>query len=297
MAGNPSKLAPFWRYYGGKNRAACHYPAPEHDTIVEPFAGAAGYACRYYDRRVILVDSSPVIAGVWRYLIATPAAEILRLPDIPAGGTTNDLPVCQEARWLAGFWCNTGAAIPGKRPSRRALTDSLLPNAQWSGWSARVRARLAAQVGHIRHWQVIEGDYTAAPDISATWYVDPPYDNAAGARYPHQPASFAQLGRWCRQRKGLTIVCEQAGADWLPFRPFRSIKANSSKGRSGASKEVIWLQRSAQPTAATDALAEQAWEQAGELLAGSPLQGDAWCQERERLCTQLLAEWQQAGSR
>jgi len=33
-------LKPFWQYYGGKWRAAPHYPKPRHDTIVEPFAGA-----------------------------------------------------------------------------------------------------------------------------------------------------------------------------------------------------------------------------------------------------------------
>lgn len=32
-------LKPFWRYYGGKWRAAPSYPAPLHNTIVEPFAG------------------------------------------------------------------------------------------------------------------------------------------------------------------------------------------------------------------------------------------------------------------
>jgi hypothetical protein len=32
-------LRPFWRYYGGKWRAAPRYPAPRYDTIIEPFAG------------------------------------------------------------------------------------------------------------------------------------------------------------------------------------------------------------------------------------------------------------------
>lgn len=39
-------LKPFWRYYGGKYRAAPRYPVPLHRTIVEPFAGAAGYSLR-----------------------------------------------------------------------------------------------------------------------------------------------------------------------------------------------------------------------------------------------------------
>jgi hypothetical protein len=74
------------------------------DTIVEPFAGAAGYSCHYPARKVILIDASPIIAGIWRYLIAVSPAEVLAIPDIPEGGTVDDLPVCQEARWLIGTW-------------------------------------------------------------------------------------------------------------------------------------------------------------------------------------------------
>ena len=39
-------LLPFWAYYGGKWRSAPRYPAPVHGRIIEPFAGAAGYAMR-----------------------------------------------------------------------------------------------------------------------------------------------------------------------------------------------------------------------------------------------------------
>lgn len=232
-------LAPFWRYYGGKNRAAPLYPQPEHDTIVEPFAGAAGYSCRYPDRNVILVDKSPIIAGIWRYLIATPAAEILALPDIPEGGTVDDLPVCQEARWLAGFWCNDASVSPRKRPSGFAKADA----AGVRGWGARSRQRLATQVDHIRHWQVIEGDYHDAPDIKATWHIDPPYNNQAGRLYPNQPNSFAALAEWCKARRGLVMVCENEGADWLPFERLAAIQSNPSKRGKKRSAEVIWLNR------------------------------------------------------
>ena len=105
-----------------------------------------------------------------------------------------------------------------------------------------MRARLASQVERIQHWRVIVGaDYTAAPDIKATWFIDPPYANAAGAWYRYHDVNYRQLARWCRSRKGQVIVCENEGATWLPFEPFRVVKGTGGKGRSGVSREVIWL--------------------------------------------------------
>src|SRR3990167_8941757 len=52
----PSSLRPFWTYYGGKWKVGPRYPVPLHDTIIEPFAGAAGYSLRYFDRKIILIE-------------------------------------------------------------------------------------------------------------------------------------------------------------------------------------------------------------------------------------------------
>ena len=235
-------LRPFWRYYGGKWRNAPHYPPPEHDTIVEPFAGAAGYSLRYPSKRVVLVDKSPVIAGIWRYLIAVSPAEVLALPDIPEGGTVDDCDMPQEARWLAGFWCNNGAAAPRKSPSKWARGGPDVHG--WGGWNARSRARIATQVDSIRHWEIIEGDYANAPDIAATWHVDPPYSTRAGSYYSEQPDDFGALGAWCRTRRGLVMACEQNGADWLPFQPIASFRSSPSQGKDRSSGEVLWLNRS-----------------------------------------------------
>lgn len=230
-------LRPFFCYYGGKWRAAPKYPLPEHNTIVEPFAGAAGYATRYADRNVVLVERDPVVAGLWRYLIGATVTEILSLPDVPLDGSSvDDLDVCQEARWLIGFWLNKGASRPMKTPAAW-MRSGIRPN---SFWGKEIRLRVASQVDRIRHWQVIEGSYEEAPDVTATWFVDPPYQ-AAGKHYRCSEVDFSALGTWCMTRPGQAIVCENVGADWLPFVPFARIKSNESKHGKGVSLEAVFV--------------------------------------------------------
>jgi site-specific DNA-adenine methylase len=233
-------LRPFFWYYGGKWRAAPRYPKPAHNAIVEPFAGSAGYALRYYDLDVTLIERYPVLAEMWRYLIAVPADEIRRIPTVE---NVHDLPgwVPDGARYLVGFSMNAACTAPRQALSagRRRLAAM---GRKYEGWTAERRERVAVQVGHIRHWRVIEGDYTSAPDIVATWFVDPPYNNPAGSHYVHSSVDYAHLAEWCRERQGQVIVCENAGADWLPFDPFAKFKPGiTSKGQSSGSDEVVWV--------------------------------------------------------
>jgi site-specific DNA-adenine methylase len=100
-AARPTQLRPFFGYYGGKWRDAIKYPEPNHETIVEPFAGSAGFSLRYAHRKIILCEIDPVLSGVWRYLIRVKAKEILAIPDLDPEGTVDNLKVPQEAN---GSW-------------------------------------------------------------------------------------------------------------------------------------------------------------------------------------------------
>jgi len=237
---------PFFSFYGSKWRAAPHYPAPEYDVIIEPFAGSAGYSLRHAGRSVLLIEKDPTVAATWRYLLKVKPKEILALPDLELEQTVDDLSICEEARLLIGWWLNKGSAQPKKTMSAWMRQSKENGGNGWrsgSGgffWGTRVRERIAKHLPALERWQVVEGDYRDAPNISATWFIDPPYQKA-GKHYRFSSINYGLLGFWCRARRGQTIVCENAGANWLPFMDWKSIKANESRHGGKVSKEVIWL--------------------------------------------------------
>jgi hypothetical protein len=237
------KLRPFFCFFGGKWRAAPRYPAPQFPLIVEPFAGAAGYATRYAERSVILFDADPVIAGLWQYLIRASSAEIRRIPLLRNDETVDDLgAVAEEAKHLVGFWLNKATAAPCKSPGAW-MREGLRPR---SFWSETIRERIATQVDHIRHWRAFNRSYAECPNGRATWFIDPPYQRAGtDYRFGSSRLDFALLATWCRIRRGQVMVCENTGADWLPFEPFASIKGTAGARRSGTSKEALYVQEAA----------------------------------------------------
>jgi len=231
-----SGLRPFFGYYGGKWRGALkHYPRPLHDTIVEPFAGSAGYSLRFAARRIVLCEADPLLASVWSYLVHVRASEIRAIPLLRAGETVDDLDICPEARWLVGFWLNRGVASPRRSPSRW-MRDGIRPG---SFWGVRVRDLVAAQVDSIRHWKVYNRSYENCPiSRTSTWFVDPPYELAGQYyRYSSRDIDYQALGQWCQRRQGQVIVCENEGARWLPFRPLADVKTTRAHARS---REVYW---------------------------------------------------------
>ena len=117
-----------------------------------------------------------------------------------------------------------------------------------------MRKRVAALVDRARgKVEVVLGDYTAAPDVAATWFVDPPYQpvpckktaRPRGAGYAGPPLDYRALGEWCRGRAGQVLVAEQAPAAWLPFRPLAY--HGNALGERGL--EVLWT---SEPLAQTE---------------------------------------------
>jgi hypothetical protein len=185
---------------------------------------------------VRLYDIDPTICSVWDYLIHVTSAEIVRLPLVFSH--IDELDVCPEAKALIGFWLNKGTTSPSKSPSKW-MRDYQAQQPGCTYWSAAVMERIALQVPDIRHWRISQASYEAIPDQTATWFVDPPYE-VAGRAYRFHAIDYTNLGDWCRSRSGQVIVCENAGSDWLPFRPFRTIKGLEGKRGGKKSVEVVW---------------------------------------------------------
>jgi 16S rRNA G966 N2-methylase RsmD len=108
-------------------------------------------------------------------------------------------------------------------------------------WGERVRRRLVAQLRHIREWTIEQRSFAEIPDQWATWFIDPPYQGKPGRAYRHNVVDYAALAAYCQSRSGRVIVCENAGADWLPFAHLAYIKAGGgARGGHRTSHEVVW---------------------------------------------------------
>lgn len=227
-------MKPFFPYFGSKYRIARRYGAPRYDGVIEPFAGSACYSVYWEPKHVILMDHNPVIYEAWTWLIQASPAEVLALPI--EFESTDDLDIPPGAKHVIGFWLNKGGNHPNKKPGSWA--QKYRKDQQCRIWSESARARIAGQVHKIRHWEVFNADYTAAPDWPCHWFIDPPY-HTMGHRYRRGKPDFVPLALWARSRPGFVQVCENVGAEWLPFRPFVEVR-----GTKKNSFEAIWEQGS-----------------------------------------------------
>lgn len=223
-------------YYGAKHALARHYPAPIYGTIIEPFAGSAAYSC-YYAKdvdNVILWDKDPAVVALWERIQHITEDE---LEAISVSVATDERTSDPLLGGLAGS-TSLHATLSGRD---RKITPRMRKD-----WPS-VRRRIERALPYVRNWTINQGDYTRIPNHESTWFIDPPYRTSssgnavAGNAYRHgqQDIDYDHLGRWCQQRSGQVIVCEQQPADWLPFQPFRKLK-NGVAAPTGVNMEVMW---------------------------------------------------------
>lgn len=209
-------LRPLFPYYGSKWRLAPEYPQPVHSTLIEPFAGSAGFSHRYPHLQVELYDLDPTICGVWSYLIEATEREIRNLPDRVVH--LDEHPgLVQEARWLIGFWLNRANTKPQPKMTKRGLASNNTTVCNY--WGPAAIRRILASQPLIRHWKITNASFDTIALRPACWFVDPPYNNQAGMAYRFNRAGidFSNLGHWVQSLPGQVICCENSGAQWLPF--------------------------------------------------------------------------------
>lgn len=228
-------MKPMFSYMGSKYRLARKYGQPEFPTVIEPFAGSAAYSLFWDAQKVILFDINPVICELWKFLIGASKDDILSLPiefeDI------SSLPIPEGAKHLIGFWVGKGRTQPANK--RSAWGKQYQHSQRCRVWSESCRTRIANQVDKIRSWEIHCDDYSKCPDIRATWLIDPPYE-VKGSFYPFNKLDFEHLAKWCHSRTGQVFVCENDGAQWMPFAKFQTVRGTNGKHRTGVSRESLW---------------------------------------------------------
>jgi site-specific DNA-adenine methylase len=221
-------------YYGSKSKLVNLYPIPIYNRIVEPFAGSARYALKYFDRDVIIVEKFHKVFAVWEYLQNASENDILSLPNI---GYKEKIPVSlsNAERWLIGYCVSRG--VP--RPSTMGH--------KFNSWQ-RDKVRISGSLYKIRHWDIRLGDYSDLDNYKATWYIDPPYQTS-GYKYSYNKINYKLLATWCKCREGQVIVCENGDADWLPFSPLKKFTgAFRYKDNKNSRMEVVWYNIPLQPS-------------------------------------------------
>jgi site-specific DNA-adenine methylase len=213
-------------YYGRKKQIAKHYPEPNYDCIIEPFAGSAAYSLfsDNWRKQVILIEKDHKVAEIWEWLIneATPN-QIKNMPDLQPGEKSSEFLHIIHAATKMAFKYKTIKVTPvlarNWEISKRVMADGL---------------------GKIKHWEIICGDYTEAPNVEATWFIDPPYMSEPGMGYGHSSAKmdYAQLAKWSLERQGEIICCEGEHGNYLPFSTLLELKGVAGK----SSKEKIFYQ-------------------------------------------------------
>ena len=219
-------------YYGRKKQIAKYYPTPNCDTIVEPFAGAAAYSLygNNWKKNVILIEKDIKVFQIWDWLINYATVEEIRhLPDLKIGEKSSEFLHIVHAATKMAFQFKTIKVTPvlerNWEISRRVFAENLYK---------------------VKHWKIINGDYSDAPDIKATWFIDPPYKGEAGMgyRYSSKILDYEKLSQWALTRKSEVIFCEGKAGDYLPFKPLLNLKGVAGK----VSKEMIYYKRDIVPS-------------------------------------------------
>lgn len=204
-----------WSYYGSKSKIINYYPSPKYSKIIEPFAGSARYALKYFDRDILLVDKYDVIIKIWKYLQQCSPKDIIGLPTLSKGKSISDFNLSEDESLFLGMLAGVSSTQPRNKISYFASSKNGNKN---------IFKVIASHLFKIKHWEIKLGSFTEIENQNANAYV-----------MSNKLINFKELSDWCINRQGQTIVCENTKADWMNFNPI--IK---QKGSLNTTTEAIW---------------------------------------------------------
>ncbi len=233
---------PLFKWFGSKWSAAKHYPPPVHQTIVEPYAGGAGYSLRYSDRDVIVAESNHHVNSLWKWLIhEATEASIREIPiNLPEGTDIREIGLNDGQMLLLKNW---------QRTNNVGNCWTISPWGNKPGqWTENTRSRVSEEVHLIKHWHVGSDDafeLMRTTENECTWFVDPPYQY--NYQYKTQPTDYEKLASCVHALRGQVIVCEAVcqktgqTPSWLPFVDFRrSVTSRRKRENNHHSRELIY---------------------------------------------------------
>jgi hypothetical protein len=213
-------------YLGRKGRLASSYEEPQYDLVIEPFAGSMAYSLHWRPRAAIGLEANGFVVQLWRQLCGMSVSDIKTMQPPHIGTYTTDL-----------YWMLTSSSATALKAKGLTMNEFMYERA------------LSQQQMTIREHNYtrnsilyIHDDYREAPDVAATWFIDPPYSGVNGGYHPeYSTLDYEELAMWCLDRKGQLIVCEDNNGWWLPFKPHRNSRGvRASKGVERKNAEFVW---------------------------------------------------------
>jgi hypothetical protein len=213
-------------YFGRKGRPASSYEPPEYDLVIEPFAGSMAYSLHWRPGFAIGCEANGFVVRLWRRLAHMSVSQIKTMQLPPIGTYTTDL-----------YWMLTSSSTTALKAKGLTMTEFMYKRAL-----AQQRMTVREQNYAENNVLYYHGDYQEAPDVAATWFIDPPYSGVNGGYHPeYSTVDYEELALWCLNRKGQLIVCEGNDGWWLPFKPLRSFRGvRASKGVERKNAEFVW---------------------------------------------------------
>jgi site-specific DNA-adenine methylase len=218
-------------YYGSKSKIVNCYPKPKYGKIIEPFAGSARYSLKWWENDILLVDKFDVIVKTWKWLQQCSYNDIVKLPRLTNGMDIRTLGLTEDELRFVGFMAGIAQGKPRMKVSPFAAIH--FEEARKSKYET-----IAEQLHKIKHWQIRCASYEEIENEEATWFIDPPYQFGGQHQYQfgNKHLDYMKLSEWCKNREGQVIACENTKADWLNFKPMKTIQGAANSFTT----EAIW---------------------------------------------------------